>query len=128
LLGWAAYLKDWPGPVEGERPAAYIVIMGDTAISASFGVDHGIAAQTIMLGAVEQGLGGCIIATVKQDDLRQVLSLPDGLQILLVLALGAPKEQVVIDEVGPDGDIKYYRDEDGIHHIPKRALKDILVN
>ena len=128
LLGWAAYLKDWPGPEEGERPSAYIVILGDPAISASFGVDHGIAAQTIMLGAAEQGLGGCIIATVKHDELRRVLSLPEALQILLVLALGVPKEEVVVDPVGPDGDIRYYRDADGVHHVPKRALKDILVN
>lgn len=128
LLGWAGYLKDWPGPVEGERPAAYIVILGDPTISGSFGVDHGIAAQTIMLGATEIGLGGCIIATVKHDELRKVLSLPENLQILLVLAIGTPKEQVVIEEIGPDGDIRYYRDTDGIHHVPKRALSDILIN
>lgn len=128
LLGWAGYLKDWPGPVEGERPAAYIVILGDPAISGSFGVDHGIAAQTIMLGAVELGLGGCIIATVRHPELRQVLSLPESLQILLVLALGVPKEQVVVDEIGPDGDIRYYRDAQEVHHVPKRALRDILVN
>ena len=64
-LSWAGYLKDWPGPGEGERPSAYIVILGDTEISRSFGCDHGIAAQTILLGASEKGLGGCMIGAVK---------------------------------------------------------------
>ena len=126
-LAWAAYLKDWAGPVEGERPSAYIVILGDTTISRAFGVDHGIAAQSIMLGATERGLGGCIIASVKHDLLRAVLDIPARYQILLVLALGAPKEGVVVDPVGPDGDIKYWRDEAGVHHVPKRRLEELIV-
>ncbi|PKO21634.1 MAG: nitroreductase [Chloroflexi bacterium HGW-Chloroflexi-1] len=126
-LAWAGYLKDWPGPEEGERPAAYIVILGDTAISRAFGVDHGIAAQSIMLGATERGLGGCIIGSVKHDLLRAALNIPARYQILLVLALGAPKETVVVDPVGPDGDIKYWRDEAGVHHVPKRELKELVV-
>ena len=53
-LTWAAFLKDWPGPDDGERPSAYIIILGDNEISQSFGCDHGIAAQTILLGASER--------------------------------------------------------------------------
>ncbi|MEW5872719.1 MAG: nitroreductase family protein [Chloroflexota bacterium] len=127
LLGWAGYLKDWPGPEEGERPTAYIIILGDKEISGVFGVDHGIAAQSIMLGATEKGLGGCIIATVKQDELRQALAIPEKYAILLVLALGKPKEQVQIDAVGADGDIRYWRDADGVHHVPKRAMDEIII-
>ncbi len=126
-LGWAGYLKDWPGPAEGERPAAYIVILGDTEISKSFGVNHGIAAQSIMLGATEKGLGGCMLGSVKRDALREALHIPARYDILLVLALGKPNETVVIDSVGPDGDIKYWRDEGGIHHVPKRALEDLIL-
>ena len=125
-LGWAAYLKDWPGPSEGERPSAYIIILGDKKIRESFGCDYGIAAQSILLGATEQGLGGCIIATVRKG-LRQALSIPDQYEILLVIALGKPKEVVQIEPVGPDGDIKYWRDEAGIHHVPKRSLDEIIV-
>lgn len=126
-LGWAGYLKDWPGPEEGERPAAYIVILGDTAIRSDFGVDPGIAAQSIMLGATEKGLGGCILHSIKRNALREALGIDERFQIELVLALGKPKETVVIDPVGPDGDIRYWRDADGVHHVPKRALDEILV-
>lgn len=126
-LGWAAYLKEWPGPVEGERPSAYIIILGDKNLSSSFGIDHGIAAQSILLGATERGLGGCMIATYTQE-LRQILGLSEQYQILLVLALGSPKEQVQIEPVGADGDIRYWRDADGVHHVPKRALEDVIIN
>jgi nitroreductase len=126
-LAWAGYLRDWGGPQEGERPSAYIVILGDTDISKTAGVDHGIAAQSILLGATEQGLGGCIIASIQREQLRQVLQIDPRYEILLVLALGRPKESVVIDPVGPEGDIKYWRDADGVHHVPKRALDEIIL-
>ena len=126
-LGWAAYLKDWPGPSEGERPSGYIIILGDRNIRESFGVDHGIAAQSILLGATERGLGGCIIASIRKDDLRKALGISDQYEILLVIALGKPKEKVVIEAVGSDGDIKYWRDEDGTHHVPKRSLDEIII-
>ena len=127
LLAWAGYLKDWPGPVEGERPAAYIVILGDKDLRQSFDCDHGIAAQSILLGATERGLAGCIIASVQRRELREALAIPEHLEILLVLALGRAKEKVVIEPVGPEGDIKYWRDADGAHHVPKRALDEIVV-
>ena len=124
---WAGYLKDWPGPDEGERPVAYIIILNDTEIRKDAGCDHGIAAQAMMLGAVERGLGGCILGALDREGLRETLEIPEQYEILLVLALGKPKEDVVIEEVGPEGDIKYYRDEEGVHHVPKRALWDLLV-
>ncbi len=126
-LGWAGYLKDWPGPAEGERPSAYIIILGDTEISRAFGCDHGIAAQSILLGATERGLGGCMIATVKRQELSQALGIAPHCEILLVIALGKPKETVVIEKVGPDGDVKYWRDSQSGHHVPKRALDDIII-
>jgi len=126
-LKWAGYLPEWGGPAEGERPAGYVVILGDTAITQSFGIDHGIAAQSIMLGATEKGLGGCMIASINKEGLRQVLGIDPHYEILLVLALGKPKETVVIDPVGPEGDIKYWRDGEQVHHVPKRALAEILV-
>lgn len=126
-LRWAAYLKDWPGPSEGERPAAYIIILGDKNISAQFGCDYGIAAQSILLGATEKGLGGCMIASIRREELRQDLEIPDNFEILLAIALGQPKEIVELETVGPDGDIKYWRDETGKHHVPKRLLDDIIV-
>jgi nitroreductase len=126
-LAWAGYLKDWPGPGEGERPSAYVIVLGDRRITKSFGCDHGIACQNIMLAAVERGLGGCMIGAINRERLRKDLDIPDHFEILLVLALGKPKERVVLEEVGPDGNIKYWRDSDGVHHVPKRSLDDIIV-
>ncbi len=126
-LGWAGYLEDWPGPSEGERPSAYVVVLGDRSITTDFGVDHGIAAQTILLGATAAGLGGCIIATVNRPAVAALLGLPDQLEILFVIALGKPKETVVLTPLGEEGDIKYWRDAEGVHHVPKRALEEIIV-
>jgi len=126
-LHWAAALTDWPGPSQGERPSAYIVILGDTSISKVFGVDHGIAAQSIMLGAVERRLGGCMLASVERDSLRQLLNIPEQYEILLVLALGKPKEKVVLEEMESGGDFRYWRDDESVHHVPKRRLDDIII-
>lgn len=126
-LSWAGYLKDWAGPQEGERPSAYIVILGDMNIVKRFGCDQGIAAQSILLGAVERGLGGCIIGSLKRARLKKALEIPDRYNILLVLALGKPREKVVVEKVGPEKDIRYWRDQKGVHHVPKRSLNEIIV-
>lgn len=124
-LGWAGYLKDWSGPEKGERPAAYIVCLLDTRLSREADCDLGIATQNILLGASEKGLGGCRIASISPE-LRNVLDLDEHLQILLVIALGKPAETVLLDEREPGGDIKYWRDAAGVHHVPKRPLQEII--
>ena len=124
-LGWAGYLKDWDGPEVGERPAAYIVLAGNPAINSA--QDEGIVAQTLLLAAVEKGLGGCMLGNVKKETLAQALALPEGLAVKLVIALGKPKEEIVIDEIRADGDIKYYREANQVHHVPKIALDDLLL-
>ena len=126
-LAWAAYLKDWNGPSVGERPSAYIVVLADKEISANFNWDAGICSQSILLGATERGLGGCIIASVNKPSLKQALNIPDTYEIVFVLALGKPKEHVVIDPVPADGDIKYWRDAEETHHVPKRSLEDLII-
>ncbi len=125
-LGWAGYLEDWAGPDKGEWPSAYIIILGDKSITEIFGVDHGIAAQSIMLGATEAGLGGCIIGTIKREELHSELRIPDNLEILLILALGKPVEKVIIDEI-KNNDVKYWRDSDKNHHVPKRNLSELII-
>lgn len=127
FLRWAAYLTGWSGPSDTERATAYIVILQDTHVAPSLNCDHGIAAQTILLGAAEAGLGGCIVGSVEKEGLGHQLSLPDHLQILLVLALGSPAEEVRLETVRPDHDVRYWRDADGIHHVPKRSLDEIIV-
>jgi nitroreductase len=125
---WAGYLQNWDGPAVGERPSAFIVILGDKRISDSFGVDHGIAAQSILLGATERGLGGCMIGSVQRTKVQRELNLPDHFQILLVVALGKPNEEVVIESLDAEGNIKYWRDEEGVHHVPKRSIDELIVS
>jgi nitroreductase len=126
-LAWAGYLKDWSGPEKGERPSAYIVILGDSTISSSIDCDHGIAAQSILLGATEKGLGGCIIGSVRKSALSQALAIPAEYEILLVIALGKPKESVVLEDMATGGDIRYWRNDQGVHHVPKRLLDDVII-
>ncbi|MBN1183160.1 MAG: nitroreductase family protein [Bacteroidales bacterium] len=126
-LLWAAYLKDWNGPEEGEKPAAYIVILHDKHLSNNYFCDDGIVAQTILLAAVEKGLGGCMFSSINRNHLREDLNVPEQYEILHVLAIGKPKETVVIDPVKKDGDIRYWRDKDQVHHVPKRSLEDLIV-
>ncbi len=127
-LKWAGYLSDWDGPVEGERPSAYIIVLGDREISKNYFWDHGIASQSILLGACELGLGGCMFNSVDRDGLRSALNIPVRYDILLVIALGKPKETVILEELKQDGDIKYWRDENRIHHVPKRRLEDLILD
>jgi len=126
-LMWAGYLKDWKGPEEGEKPSAYIIVLGDTEIAKSFGCDHGIATQNILLGATSLGLGGCIIGAVDRNSLKKDLHIPDRFEILHVIAIGKPKEKIVIETVNEDSNIKYWRDESGVHHVPKRSLDEIII-
>ena len=127
-LAWAAYFRDWVGPEVGERPTGYVVIVQDQANKMVSGIDYGIAAQTILLGAVERGLGGCMVGNINKPKLEDALEIPENFEILLVIALGKPKETVVIDEVDAGADIKYWRDAEQVHHVPKRKLKDIVLN
>ena len=127
-LAWAGYLKDWPGPAEGEKPAAYIIILADTQISQDPGCDHGIAAQSILLGAREKGLAGCILGTIKRRQLSDALGIDPQYKILLVIALGKPKEEVVVESLEGNDSVRYWRDAEGIHHVPKRKLTDIIIS
>ena len=125
-LSWAASLKDWDGPVEGERPSAYITLLCETEISNAVAYDSGIAAQSILLGAVENGLGGCMLGPVDRKNINPLLGIGSRYEIPLVIALGKPKEKVIVETVGPDGATKYWRDKEGVHHVPKRAMADII--
>jgi nitroreductase len=126
-LRWAAALRDWPGPAEGERPTGYIIILGDSRISPNFCCDHGIVAQSILLAAVERGFGGCMLASIDREGLSRNLNLPTHLEILLVLALGKPKEKVVLEENQSPEPVPYWRDAEGVHHVPKRPLEELLL-
>lgn len=125
-LRWAGYLEGWDGPREGERPAAYIVMMEPVGSNAPH--DEGIIGQTILLAATEQGLGGCLLANIDRKMLEEVLHVDEKYDVKLVIALGYPKEKVVLEEISQTDDIKYYRDEKGIHHVPKIRLEDLILD
>ncbi len=131
LLGWAGYIPDWKGPVSGERPSAYIVCLLERKwlkgpeYEAHF--DLGIASQNLLLGAASLGIFGCRIGSFSEK-IYDILSLNPSSKVLLVLALGYPAEKIELEEVGEDGDVRYWRDKEQVHHVPKRRLVDILVS
>lgn len=130
LTLWAKALKDITLPHEGKYPTAFIVICQDTDRSpnmARFTRDVGIVAQTILLAAAERGLGGCMIGSFNPDKVAATLNLTENLKPMLVVAIGKPDETVVLTDVGEDGSVKYYRDENDVHYVPKRSLEDILI-
>lgn len=127
-LAWAGYLKEWDGPVKGERPAGYIILLRDKNIQSAMSVDEGISAQSIFLGATEMGFGGCFLMNIQREKLAEVLDLDtERYAISMVIALGVPKEEVMIEPMASDGDFKYWRDEKQVHHVPKRSQEEVLI-
>ena len=126
FLGWAGYLTSWKGPAEGERPVAYVAIIKDCNIADNHHCDDGIAMQSILLGAVEDGFGGCMIGSVNKVKVAKLLGLDKNLELLYIVALGKPAEEVVIEEA-KDGNIKYWCDENEVHHVPKRPIDEIVI-
>ncbi|MGX8851679.1 nitroreductase family protein [Amedibacillus sp. YH-ame10] len=129
LTGWAKAL-DMKLPHDGKCPTGFIVICQDTNImknTDAFLRDVGIVAQTMLLRAVEMGLGGCMIGNFKVEDIQKTLHLKEGIYPHLILAIGKPDEEVIITDV-QDQKTNYYRDEEDRHYVPKRSLEDLLIN
>jgi nitroreductase len=126
-LSWAGYLRDWPGPAEGEQPAAYILVLNDDSTGSLKEVDAGIALMSLVLGATDRGLAACILGSVDRVRLHDSLGLADPFRILYVVALGKPAETVVVEPMDRQGDIRYWRDDHDRHHVPKRGLDEIIV-
>jgi len=126
-LRWAAALKNWSGPAEGERPAGYVIMVTDTEINKNADCDAGIAAQTMQLAATERGLRACMLGAIDRPKIQAEFKIPKRYAIVLVLALGVPAETVVLEDAPSGGDVTYYRDAQDVHHVPKRPLKDIVL-
>lgn len=128
-LAWAGLLKEWQGPTEGERPSAYVIILTDTTVAKNMKTDVGIVAQTMMLGAAEKGLGGCMIGSVNRENVARILDIDtERYTIDLVLALGKPAETVKIVDIPENGCTNYYRDENDVHCVPKRSVDDLIID
>ncbi|MEE0970156.1 MAG: nitroreductase family protein [Clostridia bacterium] len=131
LTGFAGALKPLVLPPKGHEPTAYVIICTDNSICPEgtnrfLEVDIGIAAQSFMLLLAEKELGGCMLGAFDQTKISEALNIPEKYIPRLILAIGEPDETVVLED-SEDGDISYYRKEDGIHRVPKRKLEDIII-
>ncbi len=126
-LAWAGYIKENKPPYDGNVPSAYILICYDTSIAFELEIDAGICAQTIVLGAMEKGIGACMLGSFNKENIIDIFSLPENIKPRLIIALGKPKESVeIIDMI--DDDIRYYRDGKDKNIVPKRPLDELLIN
>jgi nitroreductase len=120
---WAGAMPDWPGPAEGERPTAYVAICSEIKKN----TDVGIAGVTIQYAATDMGLAVCMLGSINRPKLRQVLGIADPIEISVLVAIGYPGETVVIDDVEAGDELKYYRSDDNVHHVPKLSLDSVLL-
>lgn len=125
-LAWAGYIRPEGDPGEGERPAAYIIILADRKINPAPGMDIGASAENISLAAKEEGIGCCWIGAFKKKEINKVIGTPEDLSAELILALGYPAEKPVSEDMERGSSVKYYKDGSGTLHVPKRRLEDIL--
>ena len=130
ITKWGARYKNYSGPAQGEQPTGYIVICCDTDIrpAAASSLDTGIVAELLVLAAAEAGLGSCMIGNFSREKCRELLHLPEKIEPLLVVAFGKPNDTIVLEEIDNGESTDYYRDEKGVHHVPKRKLEDILLS
>ncbi len=127
-LRWAGALPDWPGPVEGERPSGYIVILAAPEKKGHLlSIDLGIVAQTIQLAAATRHMGCCMFQSFDAQLARSVLDVPEELDVIMPLALGLELEERRVAAVPPSGVLTYWRDKAGVHYVPKYALDTLLV-
>ena len=126
-MHWAKALKDWDGPAEGERPTGYIAILTPKESTVVMHMDAGIAAQTIQLAAHTRGIGTCMHASFVRPACMELLRVPEDMQIILILALGVAKEERRLAPMPASGDFAYWRDAQGVHHIPKRTVSELVL-
>ncbi len=131
LTKWARGLPELTLPHPGKNPAAFIVICQDMLLGdskARFQKDVGIAAQSILLRAVEMGLGGCMIGNFSPAAIKETLELSPNLEPVLIVAVGKPDEKIVLTEAAPGDSVDYYRDDEDVHYVPKRRLQDVVLS
>lgn len=124
-MRWAGYLSDWDGPVESERPVGYVIVLAEKENAKFVQVDAGLAMQNMCLFAMAGGVGSCMIGNMDKNKIREILEIDEKYDIIYAIAFGHPVEKVLLDDF--EGDVKYFRDENQVHHVPKRSLKDVLI-
>lgn len=127
MLGWAGYIKENKPPYDGNVPTGYILVCFDTDVANEIEIDAGICAQTIVLGAMDMGIGACMIGSFDKQKATELFNLPSNIKPRLMIALGRPKETVEIVDI-KDGDVKYYRDGKFKHFVPKRTTNELIID
>ena len=130
MTAWARALPDLKLPHPGMEPTGFIIICHDTGIApnpARFHKDVGIVAQTMLLAAVEQGLGGCMIGNFSPSAVPETLHLKESLVPQLIVAFGEPAEEIELVDIDEGEDTNYYRDAQDVHYVPKRKLEDLVI-
>jgi nitroreductase len=126
LTKWAGYLPEDQGrPPADQEPVAYLFILIDRRIRPEGGeMDVGAAAENIILLAMEKGIGSCWLGSVNKSNARRLLSIPEAFELAALLALGYPDESPVVEPL--TGSVKYYKDDQGRLHVPKRTLTSVF--
>lgn len=125
-VNWAGYIAPAGNPKTGEEPVAYIVILLDTQVRESgYELDVGAAVQNILITALEEGIGSCWMGAINREGIQKLLDIPDRYKINTVVSLGYPSESPVAED--ENGSTKYYKDDSGVLHVPKRKLSDIIL-
>ena len=124
-LKWAAYIAPEGNPRAGSEPTAYVLTLVNASIRKSgFEWDAGAAIENMILTALAEGVGSCWILSVDKEAVKGIVGLPEGLEIDSVLALGYPDEDPVVEDFTDS--VKYWKDEEGRLHVPKRRLESVV--
>ncbi len=124
-LRWAAYIAPEGTPKPGEEPTAYVIPLVNLGVrEKGYEYDVGAAMENMILAAWEEGIGSCWLISVERAKVAEILGVPEGYRIDSVLALGYPAERPVMEEF--QGSIKYWKDEQGVLHVPKRKFQDVV--
>ena len=124
-MKWAGYIAPEGDPKPGQEPMAYIIILANTEVRKNnFERDSGAAVENMILSALEDGIGSCWHTSIDRENIRKFVGLPDSYEIDSVLSLGFPAETPVVEELNES--VKYWKDEDGQLHVPKRKLEDVI--
>ncbi|MEW6009267.1 MAG: nitroreductase family protein [Candidatus Omnitrophota bacterium] len=124
-LKWAGYIAPSGNPSKEERPLTYIVTITDSRKSKDWAlIDASIAMENMILTAWNEGIASCWLGAIDKERIRQILAVPSYYNVEFVLALGYSAEKSVLEEYKRD--VKYWKDDSGVMHVPKRSLKDIV--
>ena len=129
ITSWGGAIPNGGGrPKVSERPTLFVAILTEKELQTKFTpFDEGLAASNLTLAAYAHGVGSCILGSVRVDELRNLLSIGDDLDVSCVIGFGYPAHKSTVKEVSMGEDIKYYMDENRDYIVPKKSISDTIV-